>query len=176
VPPEGKSTAIVVPVPAAEPVVAAWRERFDPSAAEGMPAHITVLYPFLSSERLMGATLARLRNICAEWPTLDVVFTRTRRFPDVLYLEPEPASGLLQLTAAIAEQWPEAPPYGGRYDEVVPHLTVATDADADALREVEVAVTRELPLRAWLVEARVYVYARGRWQQEARLPFGFRDS
>jgi 2'-5' RNA ligase len=176
VPPEANQTAIVVPVPAAEPVVAAWRERFDPSAAAGMPAHITVLSPFLSAERLTGATLARLRNICAESPTLDVVFTRTGRFPDVLYLEPEPATGLRQLTAAIAEQWPEAPPYGGRYDEVVPHLTVATGADADALSEVEVAVVRELPLRAWLVEARVYVYASGRWQQEARLPFGFRDS
>ena len=174
--PEQNQTAIVVPVPAAEPVVAAWRERFDDSGAQGMPAHITVLYPFLAAERLTGPTLARLRNICAESPTLDVVFTRTGHFPDVLYVEPEPASGLQQLTAAIAEQWPEAPPYGGRYDEVVPHLTVATGADAAALSEVETAVTRQLPLRAWLVEARIYVFGGGRWQQEARLPFGFRDS
>jgi hypothetical protein len=34
-------------VPAAEPVVSTWRERFDGSAAQGMPAHITALYPFL---------------------------------------------------------------------------------------------------------------------------------
>jgi 2'-5' RNA ligase len=175
-PPEHNQTAIIVPVPAAEPVVAAWRERFDGSAARGMPAHVPVLCPFLSAERLTGATLARLRNICAESPTLDVVFTRTGRFEDVLYLEPEPAAGLLQLAAAIAAEWPEAPPSAGRHDELAPHLTVAHGADGDVLSEVEAAVTRDLPLRAWLVEARVYVFAGGRWQQELRLPFGFRDS
>jgi hypothetical protein len=35
---------------------------------------------------------------------------------------------------------------------------------------------RHLTLRAWLVEARLYVFDGRRWQQRARLPFGFRDS
>lgn len=39
--------AVVVPVPAAEQLVSTWREQFDRSAAQGMPAHITALYPFL---------------------------------------------------------------------------------------------------------------------------------
>jgi 2'-5' RNA ligase superfamily len=175
-PAERGQSAVVVPVPNAEPVVSAWRERFDGSAALGMPAHITVLYPFLSEQRLADGGLHALRDLCAESPTLDVEFTCTGRFPGVLYLAPEPASGLRELTAKFAERWPEAPPYAGRFEEVVPYLTVAHGTDEDVLAEAEEAVMRGLPLRAWLVEARLYVFEDGRWQQRARLPFGFRDS
>jgi 2'-5' RNA ligase len=175
-PAEQGQTAVVAPVPSAEPVVSAWRERFDSSAALGMPAHITVLYPFLGEQRLGDGALHALRDLCAESPTLDVEFARTGRFADVLYLAPEPASGLQKLTAALAERWPETPPYEGRFEEVVPHLTVAQSADEDVLAEAEDAVMGSLPLRAWLVEARLYVFDGDRWQQRARLPFGFRDS
>jgi 2'-5' RNA ligase len=175
-PAERGQTAVVVPVPNAEPVVSAWRKRFDGSAALGMPAHITVLYPFVTEQRLGDGALHALRDLCAESPTLDVEFARTGRFADVLYLAPEPASGLQALTAALAARWPEAPPYAGRFEEIVPHLTVAHAADEGVLAEAEQAMARCLPLRAWLVEARLYVFDDGRWQQRARLPFGFRDS
>jgi hypothetical protein len=86
--------AVVVPVPAAESVVSPWRERFDRSAAQGMPAHITALYPFLDVDLLTEAVVTALRQLCAELPILDVVFRRTARFPGVLYLSPEPADEL----------------------------------------------------------------------------------
>jgi 2'-5' RNA ligase len=167
---EGES-AVVVPAPAAEPVVATWRERFDSSAVQGMPAHITVLHPFLPEERLTGAVVARLREVCAVLPALDVEFRRTARFPDVLYLDPEPASGLRELTASIAERWPEAPPYGGMFDDVIPHLTVAHIADDDALDDIEADVLSRLPVRTHLAEACLYVFDGGRWRPRARLPF-----
>ncbi len=37
----------MVPVPAVEPLVARYRDRFDAAAGGGVPAHITVLYPFV---------------------------------------------------------------------------------------------------------------------------------
>ena len=40
-------TALVVAVPSAEPVVARLRASYDVAAAYGVPAHVTVLYPFL---------------------------------------------------------------------------------------------------------------------------------
>src|SRR3954470_1036237 len=43
----GFEAALVVMPPGAEPVVKSFRDRFDPVAALGMPAHITVLYPFI---------------------------------------------------------------------------------------------------------------------------------
>jgi 2'-5' RNA ligase len=170
--PSGKGeSAVVVPAPAAEPVVSTWRKRFDSSAAQGMPAHITVLYPFLPEPRLTRGVVTRLRELCAAVPVLDVAFRRVGRFPDVLYLDPEPTGELRELTASIAQRWPEAPPYGGRFDEVVPHLTVAHGAGEDALNDIEADVLRRLPVRTRLEEARLYIFDGERWQLRARLPF-----
>ena len=43
-------SALVVLVPEAEAVVGRLRHRYDPSAAVGIPAHITLNYPFLPGE------------------------------------------------------------------------------------------------------------------------------
>ena len=153
-----------------------WRARFDGSAAQGMPAHITLLYPFLRDDRLDKEVLARLRDLCAELTVFDVRFRRTARFPGVLYLDPEPAEELRQLTVAIAERWPEAPPYGGMFDAVIPHLTVAHGAGDDVLDDIEAEVLRSLPLRTRLAEACLYVFDGERWQRRVRMPFQGRRS
>jgi 2'-5' RNA ligase len=165
------TTAVVVPVPDAEPVVSGWRERFDDSAAAGMPAHITVLYPFLAEEDVTGDVLARLRELCAAAPVLEVRFGRTAHFPGVLYLDPEPADGLRGLTVAVAARWPQAPPYGGAFDDVIPHLTVAHDPGGGVLDEIEADVLRALPLATRLAEAALYAFDGGRWRFRAPLPF-----
>jgi 2'-5' RNA ligase len=164
-------TAVVVPVPAAEPLVSRWRERFDASAAQGMPAHITALYPFLDDERLHDDVLAALRELCAVWPILDVAFRQIGRFPGVLYLDPEPPDELRRLTLAIAERWPEAPPYGGSFGKVIPHLTVARGAGDNAMAEIETDVLRGLPLHTRISEASLWVFDGARWRQRARFPF-----
>ena len=41
-----RETALILPVADAEPAVARWRLAHDPSAAQGVPARITPLYPF----------------------------------------------------------------------------------------------------------------------------------
>ena len=69
-----------------------WRRRFDVSARQGVPAHITVLYPFLHRSRLDDGVLARLRAVSATASALEVAFPRLARFTDVLYLQPEPSS------------------------------------------------------------------------------------
>lgn len=42
-------TAVLLRVPEAEPLVREWRAKGDPSAAHGVPAHVTLLYPFVPS-------------------------------------------------------------------------------------------------------------------------------
>jgi 2'-5' RNA ligase len=148
------------------------RRRFDRSAAQGLPAHITALYPFLDEDRLTGAVLDQLRGLCAELPRLDVRFRRTDRFARVLYLAPEPADGLCRLTAAIVERWPEAPPYCGAFTEIVPHLTIADDADEDLMTRIAQEVLGGLPVHARLSEAYLYVFDGASWTPRARLPFG----
>jgi 2'-5' RNA ligase superfamily len=168
---ESGESAIVVPVPEAEPVVARWRGRLDDSTARGMPAHVTVLAPFLGEPHLTGAVVDRLGELCAAMPATDVQFERTERFPDVLYLDPNPASPFRDLTAAIVDCWPETPPYGGMFDEVIPHLTVVHGVGEDALREAETDVSSRLPVRARIAEARLYVFDGARWSPRARFPF-----
>ena len=158
-------------MPDAEPVVAGWRERFDHSAAEGMPAHITALYPFLPPSRLTDGVLAKLREICATVPVLDVEFATTSRFPDHLYLEPRPAGALIALTEAIAATWPETPPYGGAFPDIVPHLTVAGGIHEEQLREIEADILSQLPISTHLDHACLYVHDAGRWRVDASFPF-----
>src|SRR4051794_2391125 len=144
---EQGQSAVVVAVPAVEPVVGSWRARFDSSAADGMPAHVTVLYPFLHEERLSEGVRARLRDLCGRSPVLDVEFRQTRRFSDVVYLAPEPADGLRDLTAAVWKAWPEAPPYAGEFDDVIPHVTIAQGLPEHAFDDIEADVRRALPVR-----------------------------
>ena len=164
-------SAVVVPVPDTELVVARWRERFDHSAEEGMPAHITALFPFLPPRSLTDDVLAKLREICATVPVLDVEFATTSRFPDHIYLEPTPAGELIALTEALAASWPETPPYGGAFPDIVPHLTVATGIHEQQLSEIEADVLSRLPIKTHLNEACLYIFAAGRWRAEARFPF-----
>jgi 2'-5' RNA ligase len=166
---ERGQSAVVVPVPEVEPVVSSWRERFDRSAAQGMPAHITVLYPFLTKRLLTSGVLCDLRAICGEHHAFRVAFERTARFPNVLYLNPEPAEPLRTLTLALAERWPQALPYSGTHDEIVPHLTIAYGEDA-VLDAVDLDLQRRLPLAAMLKEAILYVFDGARWQVMVRLP------
>jgi 2'-5' RNA ligase len=167
---ERGQSAIVVPVPAVEPAVSFWRQRFDHSAVQGMPAHITVLYPFLPERCLTHDVLAQLSVVCGQVGAFDVRFSRTGRFPGVLYLKPEPADRLRDLTVAIAGQWPNAHAYEGRFSEIVPHLTVALAEEAAVLDEVEADLRPKLPLVATVDQAYVYVFDGITWHGLTALP------
>jgi hypothetical protein len=56
-------SALVVLVPEAEPLVKPFRDRYDPSAAAGVPAHITLLYPFKPPDEIDSTVLENLRRL-----------------------------------------------------------------------------------------------------------------
>jgi hypothetical protein len=159
-------------VPEAEPLVSHWRDRLDPYAAAGVPAHVTVLAPFLDTGRIGAAELAALRGLFAARPVFDAAFPRCARFPGVLYLAPEPAAPFRALTEAVAARWPETPPYGGRFPDVIPHLTVAFSDDHDVLDRVEAALARALPARARIASAQLLVSEQGNWAELAAFRLG----
>jgi len=167
----GGPTAIVVPVPEAESAVGRWRERHDPSARQGMPAHITVLYPFLPEVEITAEDADRLAQLFARQAAFDVTLVGCARFPAaVLYLDPRPAQPLRALTAAVATAWPRTPPYGGAFDDVVPHLTVAIDVDPATANQIQTHVNAQLPISAAVHEAWQYVPDGVRWVRRRRLP------
>jgi hypothetical protein len=150
-------THLILPVPAAEPVVAAHRASWDPSARAGVPAHITVLGPFIERGDLTSDDLRTLGELFAATSPIEFELARVARFDHALYLEPEPWGPFVELTQAVWRLWPDQPPYGGAHREIVPHLTVALGGED--FYDVEAALERHLPLRAtarevWLIALR----------------------
>jgi hypothetical protein len=116
-------TALIVPVPEAEPAVGALRLAHDGSAALGVPAHVTVLFPFAPPGEVDEDALAEL---FAGFPAFDFALARVERFDEGgVWLAPRPSLPFADLTAAVWQRWPDYPPYEGAYDEVIPHLTVS---------------------------------------------------
>lgn len=165
-------SAVLVQVPEAEPLVGDWRQRYTLDAPAGIPAHVTILFPFVEPARL-GEAEGRLAELVAGTAAFDLTFARTARFPDVLYLEPEPAEPFAALTHAIEREWPDQPPYGGQHETIVPHLTVAESDDSALLDRIAADVEPQLPIETHVREASVFVEDHdGRWHEHSRLPFG----
>ncbi|MGA5763291.1 2'-5' RNA ligase family protein [Nonomuraea bangladeshensis] len=165
-------TALLAVVEEAEPLVGPWRRRFDAVAAAGVPAHVTVLVPFLDLDRLDAATMDDLRALIGERGPFTVQFDRCGRFPDALYLAPTPDRPFRELTEAVAARWPEAPPYGGRFADIVPHLTVAHRQEEHVYDEVEATLTTRLPLAASVTSITLFVSDGDRWHRRAEFPLG----
>lgn len=143
-------SALLVPVAAAEGLVGEWRRLHDPSARAGVPAHVTVLYPFMAPPTIGPAELSVLGEVFRPFAASSFELVATRRFENegVIYLAPEPADLFVGLTLAVADRFPEWPPYEGRFlPDVVPHLTITQGAPKDVLDEIERELAGSLPRR-----------------------------
>lgn len=154
----------------AEPVVEHRRAQFDASAAAGIPAHVTVLFPFLDIGLIGAAIIGDLTTLIAGHGPFAVRFDECGRFPDVLYLAPTPAQPFRALTESIAERWPEAPPYGGQFAEVIPHLTVAHGQSPRVFDEVEAELAGRLPVTATISSVGLFVSDGRSWRRHADFP------
>jgi hypothetical protein len=169
-PTEGR-TGLIIPVPAADALLNAVRGRH-PGAVRDVPAHVSVLYPFLPAEELDGPVTESLGTVFAEHRPTEVRFTACHRQPGFVGLLPEPKDVLDALAAATRQRWPSVLPYGGAFGEDPgTHLTVAMGTDEATSAEIEQEVGGWLPLRARLDTAWLVVYDHG-WTVHSTFPFG----
>lgn len=168
-------TAVIVPVPAAEPLVGALRAELDPAARWGVPAHVTVLFPFAAID---DAVLAALGEVVATVPAFTATFAEIGWFgEDVVWLAPRPLAPFVALTGAVQERF-RLTAYGGKYGgDPVPHLTVGNGAPLPRLHAAAAAVTAGLPLRAEINSVRVITGRRSvnSWSTVAELSLGPRS-
>ena len=167
-------SALLIEVQEAEPIVGAYRRRWD-SAGVAVPPHVTILFPFLAPAELDEDAHAELARLTARFAPFELTFPRVGRFPDVVWLAPEPAEAIAALTDAVVRRWPSHQPYGGAFETVVHHLTVADGAPPEVLDRLERDLPAALPLTVRVDQLALLCREGGRWHQRARFPLGRAD-
>ena len=152
--------AIILPVQEVELLVSDFRRRYDPLASVGVPAHITINYPFTPHINRPKKAGADLLVLISEFSQFYYNLTEIRTFDQVVYLFPEPTEPFISLIKAIFTRFPDSPPYKGEFTQPIPHLTVA-QVEKDEILQVKEELTKRLgsllPLPAkarelWLID------------------------
>lgn len=172
-------SALVVLVPESEVLVKPIRERYSPAATLGVPAHITVLYPFKPPHEITPAVTSTLQGLFRHFAPFSYALSELRTFPEVLYLAPKPAAPFVALTQAVADVFPETPPYGGAFTEIVPHLTLAQCEEGEQLThlvtEIEPMIQSHAAIQATATEVTLLDNAQGMWQVRTGFALGTTD-
>jgi 2'-5' RNA ligase len=94
-------------------------------AAAGVPAHLTLLYPFVAPERLDCSVRRTLAAVAASHPAFDYSLTGQATWPDTVYVAVDPVEPFVRLQVALAQAFPAFPIYGRDAGfEFVPHVTI----------------------------------------------------
>lgn len=142
-------SALVVVVPEVESAVSDIRLRLDPVAEQGVPAHVTVLFPFMPADRIDDDVRATIADAVGGTACFDTAFTTTDWFgQDVLWLAPNCGPEFRSLTWRLSQAFPDYPPYAGQHDDVVPHLTIADRAPLGEMQAADRSVQRALPIHS----------------------------
>jgi 2'-5' RNA ligase len=141
-------SALLVPVPEAEALVGAWRSVHDPSARAGVPAHVTLVVPWIPPEQIKQEHLEELEELLTVQGPFEFTLERVCWFGQrVLWLAPKPVAPFKRLTALLADHF-DTPPWQGEFSEVVPHLTVglATCTTDNTLSDAAEDLAAKLPV------------------------------
>ena len=131
----------------------------------GVPAHITIHFPFAPPEAVDEDAVAAL---IAEQNAFSFELVSVEHFADgVTYLAPNPARPFRDLIAATGARWPEYPQYDGAFAEIVPHLTLGLTHLAPDLELPIACVANSVTLLEESADARWG--ARRRFRLQARV-------
>jgi 2'-5' RNA ligase len=169
-------SALLVPVPEAEPCVRRHRFRDDSIALRGVPAHITLLFPFMPPDAITDEEVEAVRDVLTRFSAFRFRLTGLQRFPEgAAYLTPDPAGPFVRLTTALVERFPTYRPYGGVYADVIPHLTVAQlpeDGTADDVGDIRSSLPIQCAAREILLMVENDEHG---WQMRSRFALDGQD-
>jgi 2'-5' RNA ligase len=150
-------SALLIPAPEAETLVGSWRAVHDPSARRGVPAHITLVVPWVPPEQIKQEHLDELSELLADQEPFEYTLEKVCWFGErVLWLRPCPDAPFKRLTSLLSSHF-DTPPWQGEFADVVPHLTVglAGYALGCTLSEAAEDLAPRLPLRCRATEVDV---------------------
>jgi 2'-5' RNA ligase len=144
-----RESAIVVELPELDAVIDEYRYVLDPSRRWGMPAHLTLLYPFVRPAKVDHAILSKLEEAAKGVIPFDAEFDDIGWFAhQVVWIAPSHPKQFESLILQVLDAFPECPPYGGAFDEVVPHVTIGEGGEVELLRAAVDAIRPQLPLKS----------------------------
>lgn len=168
-------SGLILEVPEAEMAVGRHRDAPDANSRLGVPAHITVLFPFIPPVQIDSSILAELRQLFAGEKPIDFTLTRTAWFDhEVLWLAPEDPRPFVALTELVHSVFPDFPPFAGQFADVVPHLTIAHGCNPVEMHAADRAVDELLPIHGCAKRVTLMTQAEGgrTWTKTARFPLG----
>ena len=167
---------LTILVPEAEEFVRAFRAQYSSLAANKIPAHISINHPFCPAVDKEPRLEEILADFFAGIAAFRFSLTEVRRFPEALYLVPEPEECFSALITAVAERFPESPPYEGQFEDVIPHLTVAYLEDAQEIEAMSDALftsaAKVLPISAEVNSVQLIEKVDGEWRERHSFPLG----
>ena len=115
-----------ISVPEADAVLSLVRSAFDGEVPHaGVNAHITILYPWMPPAIIDEQAINDLASLFSEFPCFDFSLQVGWFGHEVLLLIPEDNSPFVRITEAVIGHWPQYPYYGGEYDKIEPHVSLA---------------------------------------------------
>jgi 2'-5' RNA ligase len=108
------------------------RRRSVTDAADGVPAHLTLLYPFVEPGGLDPDVRRAIASVAGRHAPFDFRLAGPGRWPDTIYVAVTPSAPFVALQADLAAVFPAYPIYGKPSDfAFVPHVTVAEGSTVD---------------------------------------------
>jgi 2'-5' RNA ligase len=108
------------------------RRRSVADSEDGVPAHLTLLYPFVEPGGLDAEVRRTIASVAARHAPFDFRLAGPGRWPDTIYVAVMPADPFVALQADLAAAFPAYPIYGKPSDfAFVPHVTVAEGSTVD---------------------------------------------
>jgi 2'-5' RNA ligase len=164
------TTALVLVV-VLPPVLEKLRRRSIVDATSGVPAHVTLLYPFAEEAQLEPQVFDDVAAIAARHPVLRLTLGEGRRFPDTLYASVEPDGPLRALQAELAAAFPTLPLYGDAF-AFVPHVSIVEGPASTDPRAFDDPAWSELPVEQDVDAVDLITGGDGRWATRHRFSLG----
>lgn len=168
-------TGLIIPVPAFEDFIQEHRAHNPAVSPEGVPAHLTLLYPFLPPFRCLEAH-AEVEDFFAHVEPFEFELTEVGWFDErVVFLAPSDPAPFIELTERLIAQWTQCIPYGGRHaGKHVPHLTLGIEGTPAEMASLADAAQKLLPIKctaeqAWLMIGTPHPTE---WEVKERFAFG----
>jgi 2'-5' RNA ligase len=138
-----------------------------------VPAHLTLLYPFVEFDQL-GAACEKLRSIFASVSPFAITMDGYGYFPTVSYMKPANPGPVQDVFRRIFAAFPECPPYRGQFgNDLHPHMTVG---EFSSEHERQAAILPEYPPTTFCAERIHVIYgiddAALPWITYTVIPFG----